>query len=221
MICSLIRLHFDEQCWQDWPIDPPYVPFLVLVSTQPEVGLVSHILKHLILRIRHIDDEWPIIHVLLVRIPELADKFSARVVEDVIVVLNRLLRPVGKGLLCLLVYVLALRQLGVLGVTSLNGGEAVLIALFAVAQGALVPRLVAISVILSVEQLFAFRLQGAAALTPIVLVCCFCLPLLVQMVQFQWPILMLEILSGVRACSGSIELSSKVLIHGCVICRAL
>jgi hypothetical protein len=64
MVGPLIRLDFQEQRWQNGPIYPPYVPFFLLLGTEPEISLLCAILQDLVLRVAYIDDQRPLAGIL-------------------------------------------------------------------------------------------------------------------------------------------------------------
>ena len=44
MVCPLIRFHLGKERWQNWAVNPPHVPILVVLGRQPEIGLLCAVL---------------------------------------------------------------------------------------------------------------------------------------------------------------------------------
>ena len=58
VICALVVLHFRQQRWQDWTIDKPNVPVLVIgVAARSQVAIGSHFVDNLILRVANVELE--------------------------------------------------------------------------------------------------------------------------------------------------------------------
>ena len=56
VVRALVVLHFRQQRWQDWTIDEPNVPVLVIgVAARSQVAIGSHLVDHLILRVADVE----------------------------------------------------------------------------------------------------------------------------------------------------------------------
>ena len=81
MVSSLIRLHLHEKSGQYWSINPPYIPFFLLIGTEPEIGLLWAVFQDFILCVSYIDHQRPLTLVFGVCVPSLADKLPCLIVQ--------------------------------------------------------------------------------------------------------------------------------------------
>ena len=70
MICPLVAIHLDEECWDRWTIYEPDVPIFVLIHARPQVQRLGHFVNQLVLRVGDVDDQLRV--VVVVCLPFLA-----------------------------------------------------------------------------------------------------------------------------------------------------
>ena len=64
MICPLVTIHLDEECWDRWTIDEPNVPILVLVHARSQVQRLGNFVNQFVLRVSDVDDQLRVVVVI-------------------------------------------------------------------------------------------------------------------------------------------------------------
>lgn len=69
VVCSLIRLHFHKQSWDDGPIDEPYVPILfTIVDRRSKIAFLSNLVYYFVLCVQDVENEGRSVAVLGLRL---------------------------------------------------------------------------------------------------------------------------------------------------------